>query len=322
MIKRILSVLLAAALLWQPALAEEGQNAYTVVSKKKNLYSLADTGYLIEDYQLYFVPEAAITQAESFNKVLSAFPDVKTYVYLATSSRCLDFNRLEDGSPLYKLLKEQYPNSALDCLPVHSFEDYCKYFYKTDHHWNYQGSYMGYTQIIRMMLGEEEPLLEPLETVTFNVNFNGSLNELIKRDTSDEKFTVYRFDYPEMTIRVNGKKKAAYGNPNTYFNGKYNTKDKYKNHYAAFYGGDVGLLQFSTGDESKENVIIFANSFGNAVAMLIASHFNNTYFIDMRHYKEDMGEKLNLTNSIKKWNISKVMLMGDPYFYKWGTTYR
>ena len=56
--------------------------------------------------------------------------------------------------------------------------------------------------------------------------------------------------------------------------------------------------------------------------MLVASHFNHTYFIDMRHYKDDMGEKLDLTASIKKWKISKVMLLGDPYFFKWGTTYR
>ncbi len=322
--KKAACFLLVLILLAAPcALGEEAApDAYTLVSRKKHLYSLADTGWLIEDYNLYFVPEAAITQAESFNKVLSAFPEVETYVYLAASSRSLDMNRLENGSPLYDLIREHYPDSETDCLPINSFEEYCRCFYKTDHHWNYYGSYKGYCQIIRMMLGEDEPLMEPLETVEFPVYFNGSLNKLISRDSSDEKFTVYRFDYPEMTVRVNGKRRSAYGKQEAYFDGKYKKKDVYTNHYGEFYGGDVGLVQFSTGDETRENVIVFGNSFSNAVDMLIASHFNNTYFIDMRHYKEDMGEKLSLSGSIREWGITKVLLMGDGYFFKWGTTYR
>jgi len=35
-----------------------------------------------------------------------------------------------------------------------------------------------------------------------------------------------------------------------------------------------------------------------------------------------MDAKLNLTKSIKAWNVTKVLLMGDAYFFKWGTTYR
>ena len=324
-LKRMLAALLALLFLVSaaPAMAlpEDEGTVYRAIGKKKKVYSLADTDYLVEDYRPYFLPDKSIAQAESFNKVLSAFPDVETYVYLATSSRSVDFDDLETV-PLYDLIREYYPHSKTDLLPLHSFEDYYRYYYKTDHHWNYQGSYTGYRQIIRMLLGEDEPLMEPLETVEFPVCFNGSLNTLISRDTSDEKFTVYRFDFPEMTVRINGKRKTGYGKQDAYFSGKYNKRNKLTNHYGEFYGGDQGLVQFTTGDESKENILVFAGSFSNAVDMLIASHFNNTYFVDMRHYKEDMGEKFNLTQSIKKWHISKVLLLGDGYFFKWGTTYR
>lgn len=324
--KRLLCALLALliALPVFPGLATPDQEGtvYKTVSRKQKLYSLADTDYLVEDYRIYFLPDKAITQAQSFNKVLSAFPKVETYVYLSTSSRSVDFDDLSATPPLYSLIQEYYPNSKTDLLPLHSIEEYSSYYYKTDHHWNYRGSYKGYQQIIRMMLGEEEALLEPVETVEFPVHFNGSLNSLLKRNTSDENFTVYRFDYPEMTVRINGKKKTAYGKQAAYFSGKYSTRNLMANHYGEFYGGDQGLVQFTTGDESKENILVFAGSFSNAVNMLIASHFNNTYFVDMRHYKEDMGEKFNLTRSIKEWGISKVLLLGDGYFFKWGTTYR
>ena len=58
-----------------------------------------------------------------------------------------------------------------DYLRIGSLEEYGRYFYTTDHHWNYRGSYAGYCQIVRMLLGEDEPVIEPAETVTFPVKF-------------------------------------------------------------------------------------------------------------------------------------------------------
>ena len=322
MIRRRIAVILALLLLVQGAALGEGEDTvYHLVRKQPKLYDLAGTGWLIENWKDYFLPDKAITQAKSFNKVTGAFKNLDTYVYLVESSRSMDMDHMEADSELWKVIQENYPNSTIGHLKISSVEDYCRYFYKTDHHWNYRGSYQGYTEIIRMMLGEDEPLLEPLETVEFNVMFNGSFNKQMKKKNSDEPFTVYRFDFPDMTVKINGKTKKSYGRWSTYFDGKMN-KQPFTNHYEGFYGGDEGLVEFCTGDESKENVIVFGNSFSNAIVMLLASHFNHSYFIDMRHYGEDMGQKLNLTASIKKWKVTKILLIGDPYFFKWGTTYR
>ena len=320
--RRWTAYILIFLLLFQgTAVSEETETVYQLVSSKHKLYDLAGTGWLIEPWKIYFVPDAAITQAESFNKVTGAFKKLDTYVYLVDSSRSMNMDDMKADSALWSLIREHYPQSTVGHLKPESVEDYCKYFYKTDHHWNYRGSYEGYKAIIRMMLGENEPLLEPAETVEFNVTFNGSYNKLLKRKNCDEQFTVYRFEYPSMTVRINGKVKKSYGMQESYFAGRIN-RQAFTNHYEGFYGGDEGLLELCTDDNSKENVIVFGNSFSNSIAMLIASHFNHSYFIDMRHYKDDMGQKLDLTASIKKWKISKIVLMGDPYFFKWGTTYR
>lgn len=320
--RRWIAGILAVLLLVQgAAFGEETDTVYQVVSKKLHYFDLAGTGWIVEPWDIYFEPEKAREQAESFNKVTGAFKKLETYVFLVESSRSMDMDKMDEESALWKLIQENYTRSTIGHLTVDSVDTYCEHFYKTDHHWNYRGSYEGYKAIIRMMLGEDEPLLEPVETVEFPVMFNGSYNKNMKRKNSDEPFTVYRFDYPAMTVRINGKVKNRYGKQDVYFSGKYN-RQPYTNHYGEFYGGDEGLAEFCTGDDSRENVIIFCNSFSNAVKMLIASHFNHTYFIDMRHYGDDMGEKLNLTASIKKWNISKVVLFGDPYLFKWGTTYR
>ena len=322
--KRIVSLVMLAVLCIAGSAWADGDpgTVYRVVSKKARVYGLGDTGYLIEDYHLYFIPEATVEQAESFNQVMAGFPDVRTYVYLVNSSRTIDFDHMDRVPPLEAVLRERYPNSAVDCLQIGTFDDYCRYFYKTDHHWNYKGSYQGYTQIIRMMLGEDEPLLEPVETVEFPVMYNGSLNKLMQRTDSDEPFTVYRFDFPPMTVSINGAKKAAYGKQDAYFKGKYNRTAPLTNHYGEFYGGDKALVAFSTGDESKENIIVFSNSFSNAVDMLIASHFQNTYFVDLRHYYEVYERLFSLSNAIRDWKITKVLMLGDGYFFKSGAHYR
>ncbi len=321
--KRLSAVLLLLLLLLQGiASAEDSSSVYRVVSERRKIYDLAGSGWLVETWKLKYSPENTLKQAKSFNKVMSAFRSVKTYVYLISSGRTIDFDNLPGDPPVWSIIRENYPNSTIDLLKVDSLETYQKYFYKTDHHWNYYASYLGYIDIIRMMLGDEEPLLEPVETVEFPVMFNGSYNRALNRKDSDQPFTVYRFDYPEMTIRINGKKKKEYGRQAAYFEGKYSPKKKMTNHYEEFYGGDEGMVEFCTERPEKENVIIFCNSFSNAVKKLIASHFNHTYFLDLRHYQDDMGEKCNLTKSIKAWKVTKVMLLGDGAFFSLGTTYR
>ena len=48
---------------------------------------------------------------------------------------------------------------AYDHLKYRTFEQFCDYFYSTDHHWNHRGSYQGYVDIVHMLLGEEEEIL-------------------------------------------------------------------------------------------------------------------------------------------------------------------
>lgn len=323
MMKKKLAALLLLVLMFVQGIAagEDSSTIYRVVSEKHEIYSLGDSDWLIERWTQKYKPDNTLTQAKSFTKVTSAIKSVKSYVYLINSSRTMNLDDLTAEPAVWTIIKENYPNSTIDSLQIDSLDTYKKYFYKTDHHWNYYCSYLGYKQIIHMLLGEDEPVLEPVETVEFPIMFNGSYNKRLGRKDSDQHFTVYRFNYPEMTVRINGKKKKAYGRQETYLGGKY-SKKKLTNHYEEFYGGDEGIVEFCTDRPEKENIIIFCNSFSNAVKMLIASHFNHTYFVDLRHYQDHMGEKFNTSKSIKSWKVTKVMLLGDGAFFSLGTTYR
>lgn len=270
----------------------------------------------------YYEPRNVEKQAGILYEALEDYPQVSTYVYLVNSSRSVDVVRDVSAVPLvYEVIQKSFDKSATDYLRLDSQEQYARYFYTTDHHWNYEGSYTGYRQIIRMMLGGEEPVLEPLETVTFPVKFNGSANQQSGKQDSQEFFTVYRFDYPEMKVEINGRPRASYGNQETYLAGKY-SRMPLANHYANFYGGDVGLLHLETDRTDRGNLLVFSNSYSNAVAMLLASHFHHAWFVDPRHYKTSMGKQFSISEAVREWDIDRILILGDAHYFAQSSVYR
>ena len=271
--------------------------------------------YLLSDPGYYYDPEGVKEQARSFNKALENFPEVESFVYLVHSSRTADMEHIGEEPRIYSVIQQAFSGSKTDYLRIHSPEDYARYFYTTDHHWKYEGSYTGYCQMIRMMLGEEEKLLEPLETVEFPFMFNGSMNESLKRADSKEPFTVYRFEYPPMKVEINGKPKSGYGHQEEYFAGKY-SKMVFASHYSFFYGGEEGLIHFMTEKTEGKNLLVFSNSQSNAVNMLLASHYANTWIVDPRHYEADTGTAFSLPKAVQECNIDQVLILGDGHYFK------
>ena len=277
--------------------------------------------YLLSNYKNYYKPRAVQIQAESLYKALEDHPEVQTYVYLLNSSRTVDvINDISAVPETYNRIVEYFDKSGTDYLRLNSLEDYGAYFYTTDHHWNYRGSYVGYCQIVAMLLGEDEPVLEPLETVTFPVKFNGSMNKSLNQTNSEEDFTVYRFDYPEMKVELNGNPKPGYGNQEAYFEGKY-SKMPLANHYNNFYGGEYGLVHVETDRTDRGNLLVFSNSMSDAIDLLLASHFHHTYFVDPRHYERALG-KLRLKDAAENWGITQVLILGDGMYFDQNYRYR
>ena len=272
--------------------------------------------YHLFDPGKYYRPERVEKQAKILYSALAGYPEVSTYVYLVTTSSTVDVvNDISAVPAVYEVIREYFSKSATDYLRLESQEQYARYFYTTDHHWNHEGSYAGYCQMIRMMLGEEEPLLEPEETVTFPVKFNGSFNRKRGLKDSKEFFTVYRFDYPPMKTEINGYPKSSYGNQQAYLDGKY-SRMVLANHYANFYGGDIAQLRLETERTDRDNLLVFSNSFSNAVAMLLASHFHNTWFIDLRYYTDSMKKNFSLVKAVKEWDIDRVLIIGDGEYFR------
>lgn len=269
--------------------------------------------YVSKDYVIYNCSDQIIgAPVEKYNeKVINNKIDIfnKMNDYIDTSYYALDRASAWDFSNgellfnsyevLKRNLKGKYNISRLD---VNSYEDFYKYFYKTDHHWNYLGSYQGYTDIFEL-LGIEGSPLKPTNTRLLK-NFYGSQAKSSKVLSISEDFIYYDYDLKEHSEYINGKK-GKYGNYN------YSGKTSYMNYYETVYGRDFVEVMYDYNAPGKGNLLILGTSYTDPINRLVASHFDKTFIVDARYYKNYDGSTLNLKDYIDDHHIDKVLVLAS-----------
>jgi len=245
---------------------------------------------------------------------------IDTYYYFITTSSIYNFEFNDYQIDILSTITDNMTgNYKLGVFDFADYNEFKQYFYKTDHHWNYKGSYKGYSEIMKL-LEYNGDLIVPEEEVVFDdLIYFGSASRMSGIFDFKEKFTVYKFNFPELVI-TNNRESNTYGNEELYFNEEYLT-DKLTNHYGYYYGGDSGELIIDANDKNKDNLLIISNSYSNAINKLIASHFNKTYIVDMRNYYSLFEEEFEIYKYIKKNNIDKVLVIMN-YDFLYGDSFK
>ena len=264
-----------------------------------NFYNYNCSNYLIEKYN---------NEEYDYSYYKDIYNNInfkEKYIYFIEKDRTIDFNNIALKENIFNEILDNFDAKGIDRFTIDSYDYLEKYFYQTDHHWNYEGQYRAYTHIISMLLGYNENTLEPINKVTYDVIFNGSASRMSVTDTSKEKFTVYKYNIPEYKVYINDEE-STYGDKKLYDDNKY-SKELYTNHYSLYYGADYAKVVYDFNNPNKKNLLMIATSYSNSINELIASHFNKTYIIDLRHYEDE----IDFNEFIKDNNIDKVLIMGD-----------
>jgi hypothetical protein len=270
----------------------------------KYIYKLDDSGYIIQkacDPNTY---DFDIYDPEMLKKV--TYPK---YLYFINSSMSVDFREPHKYDPL-SVIKQNIEMDGYDELKFDNFEEYKKYFYQTDHHWNYRGSYEGYKQCIRMLEGEDVKILEPTRTHTYHTIYNGSLARDNALKCSTEEFTVYEFDIPPYKTYINDEE-AVYGYRYLYVSDDDYPHNTYSNHYGMYYGDDHAKVVYVFDNPDAESLLILGTSYSNAVNELIASHYKETHVLDFRHYRKQYGKAIDAQSYMEENNLDKLLIIGD-----------
>lgn len=280
---------------------------------KKGLYY-----YNCDDYMVYKnidyndLSSMFDDNLESYNYYIDKYPNIKYYAYFV--DRDVTFNFEQDNNyEAFEYLRNNLNIKDISKLDLNGFKDFTEYFFKTDHHWNYKGSYQGYKDIITMIYPKDELLL-PLDEKCFEgAYFWGSKSKKLADTTIVEQFCAYKFDLPYYIVDINGKN-SIYGNKANYFTGNY-LKSKKINYYSDFYGRDEPEIIYDFKTPNKDNLLVLADSYSNAVNDLIASHFNKTFIIDLRYYENEFDKQFDFDSYVKDNKINKVLFLGNYGFF-------
>lgn len=290
--------------------------AWLSVQPNSNYRLVADDLYTYKDYD-YLITRNFNKTRDNFSKneleidrsfdYYSNLPIKNKYQYIATNDTVLDFDNI--NYDLIDWFEAKYPSFKQAHLEVPDFETYANYYYKNDHHWNYKGSYQGYKDIIRLILGPKEKLLKPSETVEFSYNTKGSRSRIAFYTNFHENFTAYRFYLKKHDTYMNGIK-MEYGHQNEYFTDNNLRNGVGEISYGDFYGYDVSDILYDFKQPNRENLIIIGFSYTNALNEIVASHFNKTWVFDTRFCRRSDFEKI-----ISENNIQNILLLPNAGAY-------
>ncbi len=281
---------------------------YLMIPTKNNDRSIYDCYHSIVYY-----PIAPDTKKQDvldqtiakFNKINKT---VDTYYYFINESSVYDFrdNSFVFDYPNY-LRNHLEGNYHLASFNVDNFDEYTKYFYKTDHHWNNQGQLKGYAEIINLLGVTDQPI-QPVDTYTSHEPSFGTHTQITKKYDYPEDFTVNIYQYPEHATVCNDDPELACNHFQDYLDHNYDyNRDFYFYSYA--YGGDYAKIAIDYHQPDRDNLLVIANSFSNPINELIASHFNQTYVLDLRNYYAAYQKDFEFSKFIKEHHINKVLFI-------------
>lgn len=277
-------------------------------NRKLNNGILYNDGYLIAETEAFSseTKEGLDSKIQNLNHVIKQLGDIDCYVYYIEKDE--DINYITDKkSNFYDyIVKRLDKNYHTKKYSVNHLDEYKEFFFKTDHHWNHKGAYAAYSDIVNWM-GLGNLISKGNETCSAET-FTGSRDALIGGNwLFKEPYCVYSYEFAPHNISIKNEAPVLKRNSEEL------TDDNIG--YGAYYGWDVGLIQYDFFQESKENLLIIGNSFDNAINELLASHFNHTYNVDLRHYENDMQETFNIYQFVKERKIDKVLFIGNFTFF-------
>ncbi len=283
--------------------------------KGNSFFQIEDSGHIIAPKRTVLDANKLFElKANNYNMLVENYPELSYYIYYIETSSDIDFINGEMNHDLVKSFFEKLNSSIKkDAFYINSLEVFKKYFYKTDHHWNTEGQLKGYTDIIRLLKGEDEEKLDIKTELIEGIEYYGYRARSISDFSVSDEFSILVADLPEHRVFINGKEKP-YDNKKEYIAGEHSW-DKGFNHYGIANGGDYALVEYRFNQPEKENILVFVESFSNPINSFIASYYNNTYFIDLRFYEKTYGKKFDFGDFVNENNIEQVLFTGYYFFY-------
>ena len=259
---------------------------------------------------LPWVTPAMDARAELYNALFAAHPELEFSVFYVERDSDVNMETGEKpGTKEYLFERIALPEERKAAFEINSYAEFSAYYYRTDHHWSCDGSYLAYTEVLELLNVTEEPVSRGEKAAVGTMSGSKAKGSA---SGFSETFYATPYAFPEMEITINGAPAADYGRQSAVLSAPGGSVN-----YASFYGGDDGEIVFSTGTEGRGKLLVLGESYDNAILKLLASHFDEVYSVDLRYYEHYMGEPFRLGEYTAARGIDRVLLIGCiDYFFQ------
>lgn len=285
------------------------------------MYIARDGCCVLQELMYFTATEQTAVDARSANytELLAKYPGIHFYVFNIETLQHSSFHPMaqyfpqaDGGRSLQYFLDHKPADLRFENFTLGSFQDYKDSFFKTDQHWNIRASLEAYQEIYELIKAgytDISPMLgvEEIEQVD-GLEFLGSLARKTLYPVPPDTLEYAGIEGLEYDTYVDGVL-MDYGGRDRYIDGTYNQSDKFENHYRGFYGTQKVQIQYHFENGSQRNLLMITSSYSRTIQLYIASHFRDTYIIDLR-FEENRAKSLQ--DFIDQYQITDVLIFGQP----------
>jgi hypothetical protein len=198
--------------------------------------------------------------------------------------------------------------------PVHAYEKLAQHtpeyvYFNTDHHWTGLGAYYAYTAFA------EAANITPLSLSTLIKkeipNFLGSLyHRTLSPVLKSKGDTVEYYKVPVQTSVKFYAGGARQGQPTQL----YAEYARGAGAYGVFLGGDYPMMKITSDVKNGRKIVMIKDSYGNAFAPYLASHYEEVYVLDYRYFSG------NIKTLIQQEGIQDLLFAHNSYVFSSGYT--
>lgn len=281
---------------------------------------LGKNGYYFER-----ILNSGISQARYANNLnclkqfASAYSNTKT-VFLPVPSKGTVLAKelpanavLYDAARLYSQAETQLePADVLDIRSKLSAKTKeCRLYFKTDHHWTMEASYLAYT-VWCSAHGRTAKPLEQFQPKCASQDFYGTLYSKAPGFFTQPDQLLIPSALASAKITIDGNETDS-----IYDLDKLSTKDK----YGVYFGGNFGRIDIKTDNSDRpltsRTLLVIKDSFANSLIPFLMEDYSHIIMLDFRYYNKPVSElmkEIQPEETLILYEMSN--FAQDPNFFK------
>lgn len=274
-------------------LKDNADNERIFYSDENNFY------YVLNKYSKKELEDRLETEASFYNEINDKYPSVNLALYIPLRYESFKFNNINSNYDLVnEFIKKLNSNIKYDFFSVNNLEEYSKYYYKTDHHYNSYGAEIAYKDILNMFNIDNK--LEISHKDVYEPYYGSMAKSTLLKKVSDKLTAIDISNSLEVNIDdVNFKPLE-----------KKDRKDPFYDYYVGYFNGMYDEIIYKNNSSFNRNLLIIGDSYSWQVDYLLATNFDKTFVINTK-YGKWIDNDLVLKDYIKENNITHILFFRE-----------